>query len=81
MSKIVVRGFQPLFFKGVDERYPNDERKVIIVTKDADFLTGSYDWKHKTWMVQIGSYTEPVDRDLVACWSDFNPKDIFGGEA
>lgn len=81
MSNIVKRGFQPLFFKGIDEKWPADDEKVIVVTRSWDFFTGCYNFKEKTWYMFIGSHKEPVDRSGVACWASFNPADIFGGES
>lgn len=79
MSKIVKRGFQPLFFKGIDEKYPPDKEIVIFVLLDGTVLTGFYDWKLHKWFVKLGSIVEEIAREGVACWSSFDAKDIFGG--
>lgn len=80
MSKIVKRGFQPLFFKGKDEKYPPDKEVVVIVLFDGTFLTGFYEWKTRKWYASLGSIVEEISGELVACWSEFKAKDIFGGE-
>ena len=79
MSKIVKRGFQPLFFKGVDEKFPPDKENVVIVLYDGSFLVGFYDWKLRKWFAVLGSIVEEINREGVACWSEFRAKDIFGG--
>ena len=81
MSRIVKRAFQPLYFRGVEEKYPPDDEKLIVVTHSGDFFTGCYNFKAKTWYMIIGSHKEPIDRSGVACWAVFNPSDIFGGES
>lgn len=78
-SKIVKRGFQPLFFKGVDAKFPPDKETVVIVLFGGDFLTGYYDYKTRKWYARLGSIVEEIAKEGVACWSELNTKDIFGG--
>lgn len=80
MSEIVKRGFQPLFFKGIDEKYPPDGETVVIVLRDGSYLAGYLDYKSGKWYAKLGSITEEIAKEGVACWSAFDATDIFGGK-